>query len=139
MDVSETSHFLAFNIIMPDYNYGIFKVITHKRIFISIHIRGILSQQPKTEWKCAYNELLFGAKGLQHKDDQLSGPTRKRSKTSTDVSNDFEAMRKERQRVRFKETKTTDSEAETSTCPTCLQVIAKDSNDYDCLMEKSVN
>lgn len=98
----------------------------------SYHIRGILSQQPKTEWKCAYNELLSSSKGLQQKDDLLSGPTRKRSKTSQDLSNG------ERQRVRFK-AETTDSGAETSTCPTCLQVIAKESNDFDCLMEKTVN
>lgn len=92
--------------------------------------RGILSQQPKTEWKCAYNELLSSSKGLQQKDDLLSGPTRKRSKTSQDLSNG------ERQRVRFK-AETADSGAETSTCPTCLQVIAKESNDFDCLMEKT--
>ena len=97
-----------------------------------------MSQQPKTEWKCAYNELLNSTKGLQQKDDLLCGPTRKRSKTTQEISNDCETARKERQRVRFQETETADNETETSTCPTCLQVVAKDAKDYDGLMEKSV-
>lgn len=100
-----------------------------------------MSQQPKTEWKCAYNELLcsHSTKGLPQKDDLLSGPIRKRSKTSQDISNDCEMLRKERQKVRFKEAETTEDETETPRCPTCLQVVAKDTKDYDCLMEKSVN
>lgn len=93
--------------------------------------RGILSRQPKTEWKCAYNELLNERK----KEDILASPLRKRSKTSMDVSSDCDTLKKERQKVRFKESETLDPEAET--CPTCLQIIAKDTKDYDSLMDKS--
>lgn len=101
--------------------------------------RGILSQQPKTEWKCAYSELLNSTKGPQKDDVSLSGPVRKRSKTAQDISSDSELLRKDgTQRVRFQETETTGIEAETgSSCPTCFQVIAKDSKNYDRLMEKS--
>ena len=95
--------------------------------------RGILSRQPKTEWKCAYNELLNERK----KEDILASPLRKRSKTSMDVSSDCDTLKKERQKVRFKESETLDPEAET--CPTCLQIIAKDTKDYDSLMDKSVS
>lgn len=98
--------------------------------------RSILSQQPKTEWKCAYNELLSGIKDIpRQKDDLTSGPIRKKSKTSQDTTNDSEA-KIDRQRVRFKGVEES-SEMETPTCPTCRQVIAKDTKDYDSLMEKS--
>ena len=39
--------------------------------------------------------------------------------------------------MRFKESETLVPEAET--CPTCLQIVAKDTKDYDSLMEKSVS
>ena len=39
--------------------------------------------------------------------------------------------------MRFKDAATPSLEAET--CPTCSQVIAKETKDYDNLMEKSVN
>ena len=66
----------------------------------------------------------------------MSGPIRKKSKTSQDTINDSEA-KIDRQRVRFKGVEES-SEMETPTCPTCQQVIAKDTKDYDSLMEKSV-
>lgn len=104
--------------------------------FTSLYFRGILSQQPKTEWKCAYNELLSGKKDLpKQKDDPSYGPIRKRSKT---VSQDSSSNESETSKsVRFKGVEET-SDMETPTCPTCHQVIARDTKDYDSLMEKSV-
>ena len=107
----------------------------------SFHSRGILSQQPKTEWKCAYNELLSGIKDLpKQKEDPLSGPIRKRSKTVSQdsFSSETEVSSTDKQRVRFTCVEET-SMVEIPKCPTCLQVIAKDSRDFDSLMEKSVN
>lgn len=101
--------------------------------------RGILSQQPKTEWKCAYNELLSGIKDLpKQKEDSLSGPIRKRSKTMTQdsSSNESEVFTTDKQRVRFTGVEE-GSVVEIPKCPTCLQVIAKDTKDFDSLMEKS--
>lgn len=100
--------------------------------------RGILSQQPKTEWKCAYNELLSGKKDLpKQKEDSLSGPIRKRSKTMTQdsSSNECEVLTTDKQRVRFTGVEE-GSVAEIPKCPTCHQVIAKDTKDFDSLMEK---
>ncbi|XP_058948828.1 uncharacterized protein [Pocillopora verrucosa] len=99
--------------------------------------RSILSQQPKTEWKCAYNELLSGRKDMQRQnDDPLSGPIRKKSKPSEDSTDEPDHETKtERQRVRFKGVD--DSETETSTCPACKQIIVKETEEYDSLMEKS--
>ena len=107
----------------------------------SLCFRGILAQQPKTEWKCAYNELLSGIKDLpkQKEADPLSGPIRKRSKTVSQdsLSNESEASKIDKQRVRFAGVEET-SVVEIPTCPTCLQVIAKDTKDFDTLMEKPV-
>lgn len=95
----------------------------------------ILSQQPKTEWKCAYSDLLSGRKDVQRQnDDPLSGPIRKKSKPSEDSTDEPEA-KTERQRVRFKGVD--DSEMATPTCPTCKQIIVKQTEEYDALMEKS--
>lgn len=99
--------------------------------------RGILSQQPKTEWKSVHGELPNKAKGPGKNEELPSGPTRKRSKTSQDISDDCETLKKERQKVRFKETEKTLNQLETPACPKCLQVIAQETKDYDCLMEKS--
>ena len=110
-----------------------------KRSFLCHFIwRSILSQQPKTEWKCAYNELLSGRKDMQRQnDDPLSGPIRKKSKPSEDSTDEPDHETKtERQRVRFKGVD--DSETETSTCPACKQIIVKETEEYDSLMEKSV-
>ena len=100
-----------------------------------------MSQQPKTEWKCAYNELLSGNKDLPKQKDAVSpGPIRKKSKPSsqdTTTNVDSETSYNDKQRVRFKVVDEA-SAVETPTCPTCLQVIAKDATDYDSLMEKSV-
>ncbi|KAL9955558.1 hypothetical protein ACROYT_G036896 [Oculina patagonica] len=97
--------------------------------------RGILSQQPKTEWKCAYNELLSGIKDHpKQKDDPSYGPIRKRSKTMSQDSSSNESDTSKS--VRFIGVEET-SEVETPTCPTCHQVIARDTKDYDSLMEKS--
>lgn len=98
--------------------------------------RGILSQERKTEWKCTYGELLSKTKCLQQNEQKLSGLTQKGSNTSQDISNDCETLRKERQRVRFKESQGRDK-AESPTCPTCLQIIANEAKDYSCFMEKS--
>ena len=106
----------------------------------SLYFRGILSSQPKTEWKCAYNELLSGIKDLpKQTEDSFSGPIRKRSKTiSQDTpSNDSEVFKTDRQRVRFTGVEE-GSVVEIPKCPTCLQVIAKDTKDFDSLLEKSV-
>lgn len=111
----------------------------------SRYFRGILSQQPKTEWKCAYNELLSGIKDLpnQKEADPLSGPIRKKSKTVSQdsdycsLSTESEASKTDKQRVRFTGVEET-SVVEIPTCPTCLQVIAKDTKDFDSLMEKPV-
>lgn len=98
--------------------------------------RSILSQQPKTEWKCAYNELLSGRKDVQRQsDDPLSGPIRKKSKPSEDSTDEPEA-KTERQKVRFKGV-SDDSKIATSTCSTCKQIIVKQTEEYDALMEKS--
>jgi len=106
----------------------------------SLYFRGILSQQPKTEWKCAYNELLSGIKDLpKQKEDPLSEPIRKRSKTASQdsFSNESEVFKIDKQRVRF--TRVEEGPVvEVPKCPTCLQVIAKDTKDFDSLMEKSV-
>lgn len=107
----------------------------------SLYFRGILSQQPKTEWKCAYNELLSGTKDLpkQKEADPLSGPIRKKSKTVSQdsLSTESEASKTDKQRVRFTDVEET-YVVEIPTCPTCLQVIAKDTKDFDSLMEKPV-
>ena len=106
----------------------------------SLNFRGILSQQPKTEWKCAYNELLSGIKDLpKQTEDPLSGPIRKRSKTVSQdsFSNESEVSKTDKQRVRFTGVDES-SMVEIPKCPTCLQVIAKDTKDFDSLMEKSV-
>jgi len=106
----------------------------------SLHFRGILSQQPKTEWKCAYNELLSGIKDLpKQKEDSSPGPIRKRSKTVSQdsFSNESEVSKIDKQRVRFTGVEE-GSVVETPKCPTCLQVIPKDTKDFDSLMEKSV-
>ena len=106
----------------------------------SLYFRGILSQQPKTEWKCAYNELLSGIKDLpKQKEDPMSEPIRKRSKTASQdsFSNESEVSKIDKQRVRFTGVEE-GSVAEVPKCPTCLQVIAKDTKDFDSLMEKSV-
>lgn len=102
-----------------------------------LHHRGILSQERKTEWKCTYDELVSKTKCLQQNEQKLSGLTQKRSNTSQDISNDCETLRKEGQRVRFKESQSRDK-AETPTCPTCRQIIANEAKDYSCFMEKSV-
>lgn len=107
------------------------------KILMPFHHRGILSQERKTEWKCTYGELLSKTKCLQENEQKLSGLTQKRSNTSQDISNDCETLRKERQRVRFKESQSRDK-AETPTCPTCHQIIANEAKDYSCFMEKSV-
>lgn len=99
-----------------------------------------MSQQPKTEWKCAYNELLSGIKDLpKQKEDPLSGPIRKRSKTVSQdsFSNESEVSKTDKQKVRFTGVEES-SVVEIPKCPTCLQVIAKETNDFDSLMEKSV-
>lgn len=99
-----------------------------------------MSQQPKTEWKCAYNELLSGIKDLpKQKEDPSSGPIRKRSKTVSQdsFSNESEVSKTDKQKVRFTGVEES-SVVEIPKCPTCLQVIAKDTNDFDSLMEKSV-
>lgn len=70
-------------------------------------------------------------------DDPLSGPIRKKSKPSEDSTDEPDHETKtERQRVRFKGVD--DSETETSTCPACKQIIVKETEEYDSLMEKSV-
>ena len=107
------------------------------RSLMPLHHRGILSQERKTEWKCTYGELVSKTKCLQQNEQKLSGLTQKRSNTSQDISNDCETLRKERQRVRFKESQSRDK-AETPTCPTCRQIIANEAKDYSCFMEKSV-
>ena len=111
-------------------------ILTGNDVFYITFFRGILSQQPKTEWKCAYNELLSGKKELpKQKDDQSFGPMRKKSKTMSQdsISNESDTSKS----VRFKGVEET-SDMETPTCPTCQQVIARDAKDYDTLMEKSV-
>lgn len=131
-------HALVFN---PDSKGNNKEAYLHRKKITSAPVTraGILSQQPKTEWKCAYNELLSGIKDLpKQKDDPSSGPIRKRSKTVSQDSfpNESEVSKTDKQKVRFTGVEES-SVVEIPKCPTCLQVIAKDTNDFDSLMEKS--
>ena len=57
--------------------------------------------------------------------------------TQDSSSNESEVLTTDKQRVRFTGVEE-GSVAEIPKCPTCLQVIAKDTKDFDSLMEKSV-
>ncbi|XP_020617287.1 uncharacterized protein LOC110055247 [Orbicella faveolata] len=130
-------HALVFN---PDSQGNNKEAYLRRKNLTSASVtRGILSQQPKTEWKCAYNELLSGIKDLpKQKEDSSPGPIRKRSKTVSQdsFSNESEVSKIDKQRVRFTGVEE-GSVVETPKCPTCLQVIPKDTKDFDSLMEKS--